>query len=194
MRFDETLTWEGPFGWKEAYSVPASFQPGIYVLAVPFESAYLTYYLGESGKSMRSRLKSHEAMYWSGEFSLRDWEAFYAGVDRLFRPSSYRKYSKEARAQFKRERSTWEPLIRAEIDMQRVFLLPIPQWAGPEFRSLRMRLEQALGEGFANCYPANTPCWFAPYGEWKRRNHEDKHTARLAHHPKLIGSPSAISF
>ncbi|MBI1756878.1 MAG: hypothetical protein HYR64_07215 [Fimbriimonas ginsengisoli] len=188
------LTWHGPFTWSESYQVAEAQLAGLYVLAVPYGAAFVTYYLGETGKTIAERLMSHESMYRSGEFSLRDWDAFRVGVDRLLKPSFYRKYSPEQRSQFKANMDHWRPIVEAEIKLHRIFLLPIPSWSGKEHRALRMRLEQALGEDIAKGYPPDIPSILVGPQEYQRGQHDSWHRATLAPCELLVGVPVEVLF
>ncbi len=186
--------WEGPFPLHSVVAEPAADAPGLYLWGVPSESGYVLYYLGETGKTIAERIRAHLGYYRSGEFGLIDWEAFYKGVWKYLKPSYYRKYTPEARAAFREEKARWGPIIEGEVGRISVFVLPIPSWSGVAYRTMRMRLEQAIGEEITMHWPAGFPNHGKGIDEWKRKNRNKWDFARFSGSKSIAGLPEQIRF
>jgi hypothetical protein len=70
------LQWCGPYKWYGAvpetlFSRPEIKQPGIYIWTIPYDGQYLTYYVGETGRSFDERFKEHTRDYLCGLYSIR---------------------------------------------------------------------------------------------------------------------------
>ena len=155
---------------------------------------YVAHYLGETGVGMAKRLRSHEAAYWSGEYGLRDWVAFNEGRDKQLKPSHYRRYTSELRAKFNADRDSWAPVISAELAHHQIWLLPLPFWPGSEFRQLRMRLEQSIGEWIRLNYHPDLPNLFEGYDEYRTRTQSDPHVFRFEGFAPLVNFPQQLGF
>ena len=186
--------WEGPFPLRSVVSEPAADAPGLYLWGVMSENGYVLYYLGETGKTIAERIRAHIRCYRTGEFGLIDWDAFYRGEWKYLKPSYYRKYTPEARKTFREEKVRWEPVIEGEVGRISVFVLPIPSWSGVAYRTMRMRLEQAIGEEITMNWPAGFPNHGKGIDEWKRKNQKEWHYARFAGSESISGLPEQIRF
>lgn len=186
--------WAGPFEWADTYRQEAAQAPGLYLWTLRTPVGRVGTYLGETGVSIAHRLRAHERMYWTGEYGLRDWEAFLRGEDRLFKPSYYRTYTSVLRAEFQERLDHWRPIIEAEMAGQELFLLPIPNWTGPDYRNLRMRLEKALGTEIIRLWPPSFPNLFDGWDEYRSRPQSEPMIALFSGELPLDGMRSELVF
>jgi hypothetical protein len=73
------LSWTGPFSWlgpTDSLFVSAPAGGGVYVWALPYEDAYLPYYVGETGVSLAERSRDHLQCYCSGMYTIFEAPSF----------------------------------------------------------------------------------------------------------------------
>jgi len=71
------MQWHGPYvlyGTKygSIFTQPETKKSGIYLWTIPFEKRYLTYYVGETGRSFATRIMEHTRDYLSGFYRVYD--------------------------------------------------------------------------------------------------------------------------
>jgi len=78
------LQWCGPYRFcgnrdESVFLVSVGERRGIYLWAIPFENQYLTYYVGETGRSFAYRSIEHAKCYLEGFYRVYDPEKFAKG-------------------------------------------------------------------------------------------------------------------
>ena len=82
------MRWYGPYKWygtknDSLFTQPEAKESGIYLWAIPFEKRYLTYYVGETGRSFANRIIEHTRYYLHGFYRVYDPRQFAEGKKRL---------------------------------------------------------------------------------------------------------------
>jgi hypothetical protein len=82
------LRWYGPYRWYGTndaciFAIPEAEKPGIYLWTIPFESGYLAYYVGETGRPFADRFIEHTRDYLYGFYRVYDPKEFAKGKKTL---------------------------------------------------------------------------------------------------------------
>jgi len=82
------MQWYGPYRWygtedSSFFTQPIAKKSGIYLWAIPFNNRYLTYYIGETGRSFAERTIEHTRNYLHGLYRVYDPNQFAQGKKKL---------------------------------------------------------------------------------------------------------------
>jgi hypothetical protein len=83
----EIIEWLGPFNWigprgQSFFVQPESSMAGVYLWTIQYNNSYLVYYVGETARCFRERIREHTKQYLSGAYNLYDPVEFARGDKR----------------------------------------------------------------------------------------------------------------
>lgn len=151
------LEWHGPFSWVSTAGISCIFDEllsvnsssGVYLWTVPYRDAYLIYYVGETGKTFRERLRKEHDRFWVGCEWFHDpklLEQGTKGEGPIYKP----KNSKEAcLSEFEDRYDELVPIIIRLLHLFHLFIAPAKT-------TLRKRIERAL---MWDVWDAGDPAW-----------------------------------
>ena len=125
-----TIQLHGPFRWFGSngdvlFTQEVAGSPGIYIWAVPYESGFMTYYVGETGRSFRQRMKEHVKEYFSGMYRVFDPGEFASGRKVLLWDGMWRAGEEHRLADFVSRLPELSKCIAQLLDSMRIFLGPL---------------------------------------------------------------------
>lgn len=142
------VNWHGPYklyGTKDdsVLATVLAKQKGIYLWAAPFEGKYLTYFVGETGRSFATRFLEHIRYYLYGFYRVYDPDDFVHGRktlvwDGMWKPD---RKSPEIMLEFLNRYPELSQLIYRYLGEFRIFLAPIDAQ-----RRVRQRIEAAIAK------------------------------------------------
>lgn len=122
------IQWHGPFGFigrKEESVLTNSIGNcmGVYLWTIPFQNQYLTYYVGETGRSFAIRHSQHLESYLTGLYRVYDPEAFLKGKKALIWGGLWKPERKNAktRKEFVDRKEELAPKISDFVSQFRLF-------------------------------------------------------------------------
>ena len=136
---------DGPFAWHGANSVfdsSLSEETGIYLFTVPYDTQYLVYYVGETGRSFRERLTEHATDYLGGLYRIYDPKIFANGERELIWGGLFLKGRRHLMGDFLAKHDRISPIIRDFLD---AMALHVIVYEGPD--RVRQRIEAAIAKG-----------------------------------------------
>lgn len=140
------IRWCGPYKWygtnKDVlFTQPEAKRFGIYLWTVPFKKQYLTYYVGETGKSFAERFKQHSRDCLDGFYRIFDPHHLAAGEKRLIWGGMWKPERKDPSImlEFLNQYSELSPVIYEYLGLFRIFLAPLDVE-----RRIRQRIEAAI--------------------------------------------------
>lgn len=126
------MRWYGPFKFygtedESIFTTKEAKQPGIYLWTVPFKRQYLTYYVGQTGKSFASRHIWHTRNYLHGLYRVYDPHQFGEGKKILVWGGMWKPGTRGARnmLEFLNRYPQLSSTIYKFIGQFRIFLAPI---------------------------------------------------------------------
>ena len=125
------LVWHGPYvlngsQGEDIFAADVVSKPGIYVWTIPYEDAYLVYYVGETGTSFKKRLQEHLNVYRKGESHIYDPRRFATGERIVLWEALWGKNITPTRLQeFERRRPELMATLDQLLTLYRIFLLPL---------------------------------------------------------------------
>lgn len=127
-----SLMWHGPFSFfgdqeKNIFTCTVGKKKGVYLFTIPFESSYLVYYVGETGKDFATRLLQHIQSYLNGFYRVFDPDEFVKGNKVLIWGGMWKVDRREQKniCDFLERQSELNPKIIRFIEQFKVFLAPI---------------------------------------------------------------------
>ena len=140
-----TIGFEGPFRWFGSGDVlfdqDVASSPGLYLFTVPHDSGYLTYYVGETGRSFGERLKEHSRDYLSGMYRIFDPAQFATGKKVLIWDAMWRRGEERRLGEFVSRLPELSVAAGQLLDCMRLFVGPLD---APQ--RMRRRIEAALAK------------------------------------------------
>lgn len=138
------LKWRGPFRWygkddDVLFGRQEVKRAGIYLWTIPFEKQYLTYYVGETGRSFAVRFTEHTREYLSGLYRLYDPPSFAKGTKVLLWEGMWKPGTRDRMGEFLNQFSKLAPVIHELLRLFRIFIAPLDA----ESR-IRQRIEAAV--------------------------------------------------
>jgi len=128
------ILWYGPFKFcgtedDSIFTTPEAKQPGIYLWTVPYKKQYLTYYVGETGRSFAERFVEHTQSCLNGYYRIYDPRQLANGSkllvwDGLWK-KEYRGMVPKRMLEFVNRYLELAPVINAYLRQFRIFLAPI---------------------------------------------------------------------
>jgi hypothetical protein len=121
----------GPFSWLTGldhaciFESPVANFSGVYLWSVPYEGAEMVYYVGETGRSFRDRLKEHLASYLAGLYRVWEPELFARGEKRLVWDGMWRRGEEVRMGDFLARHTELAPRIHQIVRLLRFHLAPI---------------------------------------------------------------------
>ena len=138
----------GPYRWywtndDSVLTTPMSNKKGVYLWAIPFEKKYLTYYVGETGRSFSARFLEHARDYLCGLYRVYDPDYFAEGKKILVWGGMWKPDRKEPSTmlEFLNRYSELSSIIYKFLKHIRFFLAPIDSE-----KRVRQRIEAAISE------------------------------------------------
>lgn len=147
------IRWYGPYRWygegddcffNTENKEEIIKEPGIYLWAIPFENRYLTYYVGETGRSFIDRFKEHTRYYLSGHYRIYDPQEFAKGKTQTPKWGGTWKSERQDPKyilEFLNEYPKWSIIIHEFLGHLRIFIAPLKI----DYR-VRKRIECAIVE------------------------------------------------
>ena len=134
----------GPYHWFGQYdnvlfSAPEMMQAGVYLWTVPRGNQYLTYYVGETGRSFFARFTEHSRNYLSGLYRVYDPDCFAVGDKVLVWEGMWKSGTQNQMGVFLNRFADLAPVILRFLRLFRLFLIPLDT----DIRG-RQRLEAAI--------------------------------------------------
>jgi hypothetical protein len=140
-----TIGFEGPFRWfgsgDALFDQDVARSPGIYLWTVPHDSSYLTYYVGETGRSFGERMKEHAGDYLSGMYRIFDPIQFAAGRKVLIWDGMWRRGEERRLGEFVARLPELSVAVGQLLDCMRLFVGPLDA-----SQRTRRRIEAALAK------------------------------------------------
>ena len=140
------MQWYGPYKWygtkdDSFFTQPEARKSGIYLWAIPFEKQYLTYYVGETGKSFANRFIQHTRDYLSGLYRVYEPHQFAEGKKILVWNGMWKPGTRgpHQMLEFLNRYSKLSPIICEFLGQLRIFVAPL----NVEKR-IRQRIEAAI--------------------------------------------------
>lgn len=139
-----TIVWCGPYHWYNSsddglFTQPEAQSAGLYLWAIPYQGQYLTYYVGETGRSFIIRFAEHAREYLSGIYRLYDPQLFVQGQKVLLWDGMWSPKSRHHMGAFLHRQPELAPHIHAFLGALKIFLAPMEG-----DKRVRQRLEAAL--------------------------------------------------
>lgn len=131
LRESIEIKFEGPLYWLAESECVSVFQheiadcPGIYLWSVPYQQAEMVYYVGETSRSFRERLKKHLVSYLAGLYRLYEPEHFARGNKCLIWDGMWKSGEELRMAEFIRRHNELAPKIHQLIRLLRFHLAPL---------------------------------------------------------------------
>ena len=145
------LRWVGPrtlYKWdgtKEngIFTVPETKKSGIYLWTIPFEKKYLTYYVGETGRSFTERFMEYTRNYLCGLYRVYNPSEFVDGKKALVWGGMWKPDRKgpDTVQEFLNRYSELSTVIYKFLRQFRVFIAPLDVK-----KRVRQRIEAAIAE------------------------------------------------
>ncbi|MCL5949643.1 MAG: hypothetical protein M1490_04120 [Candidatus Bathyarchaeota archaeon] len=143
------LKFHGPFhiinGQEENLLLsPLGELKGVYVWAIPFQNKYLSYYVGETGKSFVYRTMEHIKCYLNGFYRIYNPEEFAMGKKKLVWGGMWKtdRKSPKIMIEYLNNYQQLSILAYAFLTQFRVFLAPLDN----DNQRLRQRIEAAIAQ------------------------------------------------
>ena len=140
------IQWYGPFGFigrkeESVFTNQIGNRKGVYLWTIPFQGKYLTYYVGETGKSFAIRHSQHLESYLTGLYRVYDPDEFLKGKRVLIWGGLWKPERKNAktRKEFVDRKEELAPKISDFVSQFRLFLAPIDHG-----RRIRQRIEAVI--------------------------------------------------
>ena len=125
------LTLFGPFRWygtssDVVFKSELASKKGIYLFTIPYNQSFLTYYVGETGKTFLERLAEHLRSYLTGQYHIYEKDAFVKGEKKLiFEGWLNIKPKEEARNEYFEHCKEYASEMLKFIDAMRLFVIPL---------------------------------------------------------------------
>jgi len=144
MATEFTLDWQGPFGWfgssdNVLFRRGEAKLKGIYLWAIHVDTGYLTYYVGETGKSYGERLKVHAHEYLSGIYRIYNPVDFQHGKKVPIWQGTWKKGTEDLLPDFLERYDELAPKILKMLSLLNIFIAPVDS----ESR-IRKRIESSI--------------------------------------------------
>jgi len=142
------IQWYGPYSWygtedDSFFSQPITKKSGIYLWAIPFKKRYLTYYVGETGRSFAKRIVEHTRNYLHGLYRVYDPDQFAEGKKKLVWGGMWKPGTKgpDVMLEFLNRYSELSSAIYEFLGQLKIFLAPIEVE-----KRIRERIEAAIAD------------------------------------------------
>lgn len=144
------IRWHGPYRFcgiegNSIFIGPRAKQPGIYLWTVPFKNQYLTYYVGETGRSFAGRFVEHTQNCLNGYYRIHDPRQLANGSKLLvwggMWKKEYREIVPKRMLEFLNRYLELAPIINEYLKQFRIFVAPLDA----EER-IRQRIEGAVAD------------------------------------------------
>jgi hypothetical protein len=145
------LYWAGPFGWTRQnkncfFDFDISNEQGVYLWTVNFDSnSFLTYYVGETGRTFAKRFQEHTKEYMSGVYRIYDPDKFSKGIKELIWGGLWQKDREHLWPDFIEKFSELAPMIYKLLTCFHLFFAPIQVET-----TIRKRIEASVGKTLKN--------------------------------------------
>ena len=141
------LEWKGAFDWfgssdNVLFRREERKLRGIYLWAVHVHNGYLTYYVGETGKTFNERMKEHASNYLSGLYRIYEPESFRAGRKVLLWQGMWQKGTQDLLPDFLERYSEYAPKILDMLGSLKLFVAPL---------DVEPRIRKRIESSIAHC-------------------------------------------
>ena len=136
----------GPYRWygkkdDSLFEAPEATQSGIYLWTVPFNRKFLTYYVGETGRSFLTRFTEHTRDYLYGLYRVYDPAQFAQGKKNLVWEGMWQPGTRGRIGEFLNRYLELSPAIYSLLGKFRVFLAPLDA-----DQRIRQRIEGSIAQ------------------------------------------------
>ncbi len=143
---DYEIEWLGPYrfyGTKSdmLFAQPAAQQSGLYLWTIPFDDRYLTYYVGETGRSFIARFTEHVQCCLHGYYRIYDPQLFARGEKVLIWEGMWKAGTRDRIGEFLNRYTELSPRSYEFLGLFRIFVAPIDAK-----RRIRERIEAKIAE------------------------------------------------
>jgi len=138
------IEWHGPYrlyGTKDEvlFATPEAKERGIYLQTIPFGKKFLTYYVGETGRTFARRFTEHTRDYLYGLYRIYDPHQFPKGAKILLWEGMWKPGTRDRIGEFLNRYSELAPLIYELLGLFRIFIAPLDAE-----KRIRQRIEGAI--------------------------------------------------
>jgi hypothetical protein len=142
QRYDVQL--HGPYKWygkreECLFEASEATKSGIYLWAIPFNGKYLTYYVGETGRSFTARFTTHTRDYLYGLYRVYDPTQFAQGKKKLVWEGMWQPGTRDRVDEFLNRYLELSPAIYSLLGKLRIFLAPLDAE-----KRIRQRIEGSI--------------------------------------------------
>jgi hypothetical protein len=172
---------------KSIFQSPIADEIGIYLWGIPHENGYLTYNVGETGKSFSQRLKQHLREYLRGNYTIYDSKLWKKGAQKLLWEGMWRDSYKNREDEFLNQYPSLSKHLYNMLESMRLFVVPFH-----EDTHTRRKLEYSIAETLkTNPMSSHFFSKYESYNE-KRREDETPIKVTFVDTKNIIGLPSTI--
>ena len=134
----------GPYRWygkkdECLFKASEATKSGIYLWTIPFNGKYLTYYVGETGRSFTARFTKHTRDYLYGLYRVYDPTQFAQGKKKLVWEGMWQPGTHDRVDEFLNRYLELSPVIYSLLGKLRIFLAPLDAE-----KRIRQRIEGSL--------------------------------------------------
>jgi hypothetical protein len=134
----------GPYRWygkkdECLFRASEATKSGIYLWTIPFNRKYLTYYVGETGRSFKARFTEHTRDYLYGLYRVYDPIPFAQGRKKLVWEGMWQPGTRDRVDEFLNRYLDLSPAVYSLLGKLRIFLAPLDAE-----KRIRQRIEGSL--------------------------------------------------
>lgn len=183
------LQWYGPYKWYGTtddciFTRPEAKKSGIYLWTIPFKKQYLTYYVGETGKSFASRHIWHTRDYLHGLYRVYDPHQFGQGTKTFVWGGMWKPGTRGARhmLEFLNRYAELSSIIYEFLGQFRIFLTPLDAK-----ERVRRRIEAAVANRLYEQPGLISKFQNSDIKYWPRRANEEPIPVKMISFEAILG-------
>ena len=187
------IHFKGPFRWffgagnETVFRLQDARSGGIYLWTIPYKEGFLTYYVGETGRSFAQRMTEHARDYLSGLYRIYDPVSFAKGVKILLWEGMWKRGTRERMSEFLERFPELGPQILQLLETMRIFIATLDAE-----KRIRQRIEAEIAHHLQMMPGLVGQFQDEDIRYWPKRENEDSLIIGITGSARIHGMPNEL--